>query len=94
MVKEVKHTDAIEQAKFLALSPEQQALMIWLNGNETNGAVADALRDIAALALNIQKHDARLTALEHWQIKAASVIGASIIAAPFFFYGLTKALGG
>ena len=100
-MREFKHTDAVEQAKFLASPPDQRELEIWLNGRETNGAVGDALRDIAALQDHLTKHDGkfeqhdeRMTALEKWQIKAAAIIGAAIVVGPAFFWLLSAILGG
>ena len=46
MIGPAHHTDAIEQAKFLALTQDEQLLQIWLNGRETNGNVAEAFRQI------------------------------------------------
>lgn len=45
----LEHTDAIQQARFKALSPDDQLMEIWLNTRETNGHVADAVRDISEL---------------------------------------------
>jgi hypothetical protein len=44
---DVTHTDAHDLARFEALTIPEQLREIWLNGRETNGNVADALRDIA-----------------------------------------------
>ena len=42
MVEGLKHTSAAEQEEFVALPQATQLLRIWLNGKETNGAVAEA----------------------------------------------------
>lgn len=83
----IKHTDAIEQAKFMLLPPEQRDLMIWMNGRETNGAVAEALRDIAELKPIVERHD-------FWFKVGAIVVGIITFLGPLMFYGLTKAFGG
>ena len=49
ILADVKHTAAHELAAFEALTIPEQLRAIWLNGNETNGQVAHALRDIAEI---------------------------------------------
>lgn len=58
-----KHTTAAEMEEFLARSPSEQALRIWLSARETNGHVADAQRAIAAQGKEIQA--ARYDLSEH-----------------------------
>lgn len=86
----IAHTDAVEQAKFLALKPDEQLLQIWLNGRETNGSVADAVRDIAALKDKQEIHDARLIKLETRYAIAAAVLAFILVVAPFLFWGLDR----
>ena len=88
------HTDADRLAKFEAGSDADKLREIWLNGNETNGSVAEALRRIAKLEGNQVAHDNRLTQLEHWQIKAMAIIAAAILAGPAFFWWLGQLTGG
>jgi len=61
-LSQIIHTDALQQARFAALTPEQQMLEIWLNTNETNGHVADAQRDIAGAIARSAAHERTLTA--------------------------------
>lgn len=83
----VEHTSFDDQQAFLRLPVEQQNLKIWLNGNETNGKVAEALRRISKAEQAIVTHDTRLVKLERWQLSVlavlAFIIGAS---APFFWF--------
>ena len=46
LAREIKHTDAEQQARFAALTTDQKLLEVWLNTRETNGAVAQAFHDI------------------------------------------------
>ena len=89
MDRDVKHTDAREQATFVSLTPEQQMLEIWLNTRETNGHVADAMIAIAEI------NDWREKELKPWMawvdkrlIAAGAVIAFILAAAPFVFYAL------
>ena len=100
MADEVVHTDAAEQERFLSLPLGKKLLEIHINGRETNGSVAEALRRIAkleGLAVvhegRMDTHEGRMEAVEHWQIKAAAIIGAAIFAGPGFFFLLGKAWG-
>ena len=60
--REIIHTDAREQARFAAQTPDQQIFEVWLNTRETNGHVAAAMRDIAALSDATQREIAGLAA--------------------------------
>ena len=91
---DVQHASFEEQQALLILSPAKQNLKIYLNGKETNGSVAEALRRIAKLEGGQVAHDDRLKKLEHWQIAAASIIGAAIILGPAFFWKLGQWIGG
>ena len=89
------HTSYDEQQDFLALSPAQQNLKIYLNGRETNGNVAEALRRIGKLEearISDQQradlHDARLGRLETRYAVAAGVLAAILTGAPILFWGL------
>mgnify|MGYP001594861713 CR=1 FL=1 len=90
----VEHTSFEEQQAFLRMSPSEQNLKIYMNGRETNGSVAEALRRIAKLEGLGVVHEGRMTALEHWQIKAAAIIAAAIIGGPLVFFLLGQILGG
>lgn len=88
---EIKHTDAEEQARFIALSPERQSLEIWLNTRETNGHVADAITDIAALKTWREKELMPwMASVDKRLIGAAAVFAFILIMAPFVFAGLMK----
>lgn len=88
---EIKHTDAAQQARFVSLTPEQQSLEIWLNTRETNGAVADAKRDIAALEA-FRDHELKpwMSSVDKRLNGAAAVIGFILVIAPFVFFALNK----
>lgn len=90
MAADIAHVSYQEQAEFLAQTPAQQNLRIYLNGKETNGAVAAAIKDIAVIQALTAIHDNRLTTLERWQLKAAAIIAAAILAAPGFFFLLAR----
>lgn len=85
MADDVKHTDAVEQAKFLALKPDQQLLQIWLNGRETNGSVGTAIRDIKTLDITSQVHDKRLGRVERIIIGATAVVLFLMAVGPIVF---------
>ena len=91
-MSDVKHTDAHDLALFETLPIDAKLREIWLNGRETNGHVADAVRDIAALEIVVtttnDDHDGRLTKIEHREIRRQAVTAAILIAAPFVFFGL------
>ena len=87
---EIKHTDAMQQAQFVQLTPEQQSLEIWLNTRETNGHVADAKRDIAALeAFRDNELKPWMASVDRKLAGAATVIAFILAAAPFVFFALT-----
>ena len=86
----VEHTSAAAQEAFLAKTPAQQNLEIWLSSRETNGSVAEALRRIGKLEGLAIDHDHRITIIEHWQLGAIAVISAAIVAGPGFFFLLNK----
>lgn len=88
MVDEVTHTDARELAEFEALPVAAKLREIWLNGRETNGKVAEAVRDIAEVQARQETHAARISRTEHWQIRAAAVGAAAIVLGPLVFTGL------
>ena len=73
---EIKHTSAAQQARFAALTPEQQTLEIWLNGCETNGHVAEAFKDIASVrgelaeALRLVREDVEAVRKEQRAVRA------------------------
>jgi len=90
LVTGASHTDFVDQAKFMALKPDEQLLQIWLNGRETNGSVADAIRDIEVVRAQASVHDARLGKLELRYAVAGGVLAAILIAAPFLFWGLDR----
>ena len=81
MDEAISHTSFAEQQAFLALTPEQQNLRIYLNGKETNGKLAEAVRDIAELRPMVRRHD--------FAFKVAAVVFGAIIAiGPFIIaYG-------
>ena len=88
-LSEIKHTDAEQQARFVSMTSEQQMLEIWLNTRETNGHVADAMRDIGEI------NQWRADELKPWiesvdkkLIAAGAVLGFILIAAPFVFFFL------
>lgn len=69
-LREVKHTDADELRRFRALTTEEKLEEIFLNGRETNGGLADAIREIARLdvrvgALEAAAKAARRTAMDN-----------------------------
>ena len=85
----VKHTDAAQQARFAQLTQEQQLLEIWLNGRETNGHVADAMRDIAVLKETIaNKIEPRVAKVERIYLIFAGIGAAAIVVAPFVFWAI------
>ena len=86
----VRHADAVEQAKFLALRPDEQLLEIWLNGRETNGSVADVIAAQARTDQSCVQHDRRLERLERWQIAAAAVVAAAGFMWPVLVFGLAR----
>jgi hypothetical protein len=51
MMSGLDHTDARDQARFRALPTEEQMLEIWLNTRETNGHVAETMRDVHELQM-------------------------------------------
>ena len=76
MADEIIHTSWAAQREFLDLSPEQQNLKIWMSSQETNGKVAQAMRDIAELTPLVKRHD--------FVFKVAALAFAAIIASgPF-----------
>ena len=88
-LSEIKHTDAEQQARFVAMTTEQQMLEIWLNTRETNGHVADAMKDIAEI------NEWRADELKPWManvdkklIGAGAVLVFILLAAPFVFFFL------
>ena len=102
LAEPIKHTDAFSQARFVALTQEQQMLEIWLNTRETNGHVATALSQIADLEKAREKD---INDLTHWRedelypwmtsvdkrlIGAAAVITFILAAAPFVFFALSQ----
>lgn len=88
---DIKHTDAEQQARFVSLTPEQQMLEIWLNTRETNGHVADAKRDIAALeAFRDDELKPWMASVDRRLIGAGAVIGFILVMAPFVFFALNK----
>ena len=92
MADEVKiqHTSYQEQVDFLRLSPDQQNLKIFMSSKETNGKIAQAMRDIADIQRKQDNHDRRIIRLEHWQIGAAAVIAAAIFVGPIVFWALAQ----
>ena len=98
LLSEITHTDAAQQARFAALTPEQQMLEIWLNTRETNGHVAEAKRDIAQSQIDVAAiREWRDRELKAWmdsvdrKIVGATAIFAFILAlAPFVFFTLNK----
>lgn len=81
MTDGVKHVDAAEQADFETKTVSEKLLLIWLNGRETNGAVAEVKRDIAVMRPKVERHD--------FAFKVAAVAFGLIIAAgPFIVWGL------
>lgn len=54
-LRELKHTDAAELRQFQSLPLEEKLDEIFLNGRETNGAVADARMEIEANRLTADK---------------------------------------
>lgn len=89
--EEIKHTDAYEQARFVALTSEQQMLEIWLNTRETNGHVADAMRDIAELK-EFRDEDLKpwMSGVDRKFIAAAAVIAFILAIAPVVFFVLNQ----
>jgi hypothetical protein len=74
-LRELHHVDAEELRRFRALATEEKLEEIFLNGRETNGAVADALRDIARLdervgALETMAELVRQTAINNLAVSA------------------------
>ena len=63
-VRDVVHTDAAEQRRFMALPLPEQMLEIFLNGRETNGHVADVQRDIVRLELEAETAFSKINAVE------------------------------
>ena len=81
MPGEVPHTSWAEQQEFLALPPASQNLMIYMSSKETNGKLAEAIKDIARLKPMVQRHDFAFKV-------AALVFGGVIAAGPFIVWGL------
>ena len=94
MLVETEHTDFRAQRDFLALSQQDQLLQIWLNGRETNGKVADVIRDMAKVKSDLD-HDIKPKVDRHDRVMAiaAGLIVVILGAAPFFFWGLDKIIG-
>ena len=94
MLVPTTHADFDAQRAFLALSQQDQLLQIWLNGRETNGKVADVIREMTEVKRDlddnvrpkVERHD-RLMAV------AAGIIVVIMGAAPFVFWGLDKIIG-
>lgn len=80
-VRDVEHTDADEQRRFMALPADEQMLEIFLNGRETNGHVADVMRDTAELK------EWRVT-VDRKLVAAAAVLSFILAAGPFVFWAL------
>jgi mevalonate pyrophosphate decarboxylase len=83
MLVSVEHTDFDEQRAFIALSGDDKLLRIWLNGRETNGKVADVMRDMEEMRPKVQRHD-------RWMIGVTAIGAVSIALAPFVFFILGK----
>ena len=90
-MEEVKHTAAADERRFEALPVDAKLKEIWLNGRETNGHVADALRDISKM------NEWRTETVEPWMksvdkrlIGAAAIIVFILTAAPFVFFILSQ----
>lgn len=81
------HIDADEMRRFLALTQQEQLLEIWLNGRETNGAVAEVQRQLAEVRPQVERH-------EFWFRLAAVAIATVVAAGPFVFFVLEHLLGG
>ena len=81
MVDEIKHTDAVEQARFAAQTMEQQMLDIWLNTRETNGHVAAVIRELNDLKPKVARH-------ERLFYVAAAIVTALVAGGPFIFWAL------
>ena len=79
----VQHTDAHELAEFEKLTIPEQLREIWLNGRETNGHVADAMRDIGEMK-------PRPVKVERWQIGMAAIIAFLIAVGPAVFWLLEQ----
>lgn len=102
LAEPIKHTDAIQLARFNAMTADEQIREIWLNTRETNGHVAEAMRDIAHLEELREKDRTELTrwregVIEPWMaavdkrlIAAASVIAFILTMAPVLFFVLGK----
>lgn len=84
---EVQHTDARELAAFEALGVDAKLREIWLNGRETNGKVAEAMRDIAAIQPVVQRHD-------FWFRVAAVAVAALVAIGPAVFWLIDHGLHG
>ncbi len=86
---DIAHTDAVEQAKFLALKPDEQLLQIWLNGRETNGSVTVAMEKIAI----IERLEPRVRTIETRVIQAMAVIAVLVVLTPLLSVAVLR-LGG
>ena len=91
LLTELQHTDARELAIFEALPTDQKLREIWLNGKETNGHVAQAMRDIEGIK------DWRDEELKPWMsgvdkklIGAGAVVFFILGAAPIVFFVLNN----
>lgn len=85
------HTNFEEQQEFLELSDDQKLLMIFLNGKETNGHVADVMRDVEELkSFRDKELKPWMKGVDNNFIAAGAVIGALIAIGPVVFWVLDK----
>lgn len=82
----IKHTSWAEHESFLALPPASQNLMIYMASKETNGALAEVIRDIAEMKPIVKRHDFVFRVV-------AIAFGAIIAIGPFILWGLTTLEG-
>ena len=83
------HVAAHEQAAFMRKSADEKMLEIWLNGRETNGNVATAIRDIREL----KRLEPRVATIERWQIRVMAVVAAALFSGPGVFWLLSQKFG-
>lgn len=91
ILADVTHTDAHELAQFERLTIPEQLREIWLNGRETNGHVADALRDIGELQrFRDRELKPWMAQIDRRVAVAAGVVVFVLAAAPIVFWLLDR----
>lgn len=79
MADELQHTDALDLRAFEILDTDAKLREIWLNGRETNGRVAQAVRDIEEAKVERATIASRVAGIEHNWTQAKAVLAFVLI---------------